>query len=108
MEKWLEDACENIDAAVFTGDTLESPEDVEVLEGYIGRWKRAIQSHEENQEANVGDKRVEELTFYVNRVFNSERWLLIDPLEAILSALTVLKIPKATFEENLSEILKKL
>ena len=42
----LEDACESIDASVFSSDMLFSPVRRELLKDYIGRWTRAIEEHE--------------------------------------------------------------
>ena len=39
------DACESIDASVFSGDLLFDAEAVLQLEEYIGRWQRAIEAH---------------------------------------------------------------
>jgi hypothetical protein len=46
--QYLEDACEQIDAAVFSGDTLYDDDDRAALKEYVQRWVRAIDSHEEN------------------------------------------------------------
>lgn len=50
MEQYLEDACEQIDAAVFSGDSLYYGTNLEELKDYIGRWTRAIKEHEELEE----------------------------------------------------------
>jgi hypothetical protein len=44
--KYLEKACEEIDAAVFSGDTLWDDRDRTALSGYVGRWTRAIAQQE--------------------------------------------------------------
>lgn len=46
MLKYLEDACEGIDASIFSGDLLYDDERREMLKEYIGRWTRAITKHE--------------------------------------------------------------
>jgi hypothetical protein len=42
----LEDACESIDASVFSSDMLYCDEDREMLRNYIARWMQAIHEHE--------------------------------------------------------------
>lgn len=42
----MENACEAIDASVFSSDMLFDDERREILKEYIARWSRAIQSHE--------------------------------------------------------------
>jgi hypothetical protein len=46
MLKYLEDACEGIDASIFSGDLLYDDERREMLKEYIGRWTRTITEHE--------------------------------------------------------------
>lgn len=43
---YFEDACESIDASVFSGDMLFDDERRKMLKDYIGRWARAIEAHE--------------------------------------------------------------
>lgn len=43
---FLEQACEEVDASVFSGDVLWDDRDLGALKGYIARWSRAIQQHE--------------------------------------------------------------
>lgn len=43
---YLEKACEEIDASVFSGDLLFDKEDREALIEYIRRWTDAIKEHE--------------------------------------------------------------
>ena len=48
MERYLIDAFEDIDAAVFSGDTFSTDMDALLaLRHYIGRWQRAIPDLEE-------------------------------------------------------------
>jgi hypothetical protein len=48
MERHLIDAFEEIDAAIFSGDTFSTDEDALLaLKDYIGRWQRAIPALEE-------------------------------------------------------------
>lgn len=44
--KHLEDACETIDASVFSGDLLYDEERMEALQHYMDRWDRAMVKHE--------------------------------------------------------------
>lgn len=55
MNHHLEQACESIDASVFSGDVLESPENIKALEEYIGRWTRAIAERKARTEDNLPD-----------------------------------------------------
>lgn len=53
---WIETPCEQIDAAVFTGEALWFDEQRAMLKDYIGRWQRAIREHEEaNPDAGQDD-----------------------------------------------------
>lgn len=45
MSKDILDACEEIDAAIFSGDVLWSR--LEELKNYVDRWSTAIKEHEE-------------------------------------------------------------
>lgn len=45
---YLEEACESVDASVFSGDVLFDDRDRTALKGYMLRWARAIAEHEEN------------------------------------------------------------
>ena len=47
--QYLFDACENIDAGVFSGDLLYQPDQLAHLKQYVGRWQRAIAEREANQ-----------------------------------------------------------
>lgn len=46
MRPWLYKACEEIDAAIFSGDTLYQPEELAALKKYLQRWNRAVAEHE--------------------------------------------------------------
>jgi hypothetical protein len=45
VPQYLIDACEGIDAAMFSGDVLYQDESREKLKVYVGRWQRAIDGH---------------------------------------------------------------
>lgn len=38
----LEEACDSIDAALFTGDSFRSAEAIERMEWYMRRWQREL------------------------------------------------------------------
>ena len=60
MEKYLIDAFEEIDAAVFSGDTFSTDEDALLaLKHYIGRWQRAIPDLQDQLEEYL-DSEIEE------------------------------------------------
>lgn len=42
MRDYNERACEELDAALFSGDDFENPESLKELEAYIARWQREI------------------------------------------------------------------
>jgi len=42
LPKYLEDACESIDAAVFSSDVLENKDYRETLQAYVDRWSLYI------------------------------------------------------------------
>lgn len=44
MPKYLDEHCDSIDAALFTGDTFHDEEAREELWAYIGRWTRALEA----------------------------------------------------------------
>jgi len=44
MPKYLDDQCDSIDAALFTGDTFHDEEAREELWAYIGRWTRELEA----------------------------------------------------------------
>tara|TARA_R110000868_G_scaffold5782_1_gene33950 strand:- start:25241 stop:25396 length:156 start_codon:yes stop_codon:yes gene_type:complete len=46
MRPHLEEACEAVDAALLTGDTLQVLDELEKLKEYIARWIRVIDAHE--------------------------------------------------------------
>lgn len=50
----LHDACESIDASVFSSDMLFDDERRAMLNEYLGRWNRAIQEHEAPEDAPEG------------------------------------------------------
>lgn len=42
LRQYTVDACESIDASVFSGELLFDDESIAQLEEYMGRWQRAI------------------------------------------------------------------
>lgn len=46
MRKYVEDACEEIDAAIFSGDEFHNAESREKLREYMARWERGLQGHD--------------------------------------------------------------
>jgi len=49
MNKNIENACEEIDAAMFSGDEFTDKENREKLREYIGRWEREMQNFEKSE-----------------------------------------------------------
>lgn len=47
--KDFEEILDQVDAAIFTGDTLEDPFNVESLEYYIKRWQRQLLTRGEDK-----------------------------------------------------------
>lgn len=43
MQKFAKDACEEIDAGIFSGDTFDKIDELNELNHYLDRWKREIQ-----------------------------------------------------------------
>ena len=50
MNKWVYEACEQIDAGFFSGDTFHSRESLEEIEDYIKRWQREIENIKQMRE----------------------------------------------------------
>lgn len=48
MDEYLENACEEIDAAMFSGDAFSKDENRKALREYIGRWEREMKRLEES------------------------------------------------------------
>lgn len=42
----MDDELEQIDAAVFSGDWLEDPEERKTFREYVERWTRALDEHD--------------------------------------------------------------
>ena len=42
MKAWIKEACEQIDAGFFSGDTFHSKEALDEIGFYIGRWTRQM------------------------------------------------------------------
>lgn len=49
MRPYLHKACEEIDAAIFSGDVLYSETERAELKEYVERWQRAIAKHESSE-----------------------------------------------------------
>lgn len=45
IRQCLENACDDIDASIFTGGLLYCPDELEFLEQHIARWQREIARH---------------------------------------------------------------
>ena len=56
MDKYIEDLCEQIDAAVFSGDLLECENRRKEFKVYIDRWTKAIQKKNWNKFMHCGQK----------------------------------------------------
>jgi len=54
MNDCLRDACEAVDAALFTGDALFDSDTRLSLKDYVERWQKAINEHESINFENVG------------------------------------------------------
>ena len=54
LERDVEEACDQIDAGFFSGDTFESPEALKRIEWYLGRWCRQIAVIKQRQEEDGG------------------------------------------------------
>ena len=50
MRAYLENACEEIDAAIYTGDVLEHEDERAELKRYVERWLGAIENHVESKQ----------------------------------------------------------
>lgn len=58
LRDYLKNACEEIDAGVFSGDLLYQDTEREELKDYLGRWSRAITTHEFDEFAELQKKEV--------------------------------------------------
>ena len=47
MRDYIEQACEEIDAAMFSGDAFNEKAERDSLRNYIGRWERQMKQWEE-------------------------------------------------------------
>ena len=45
-DHYLENLCDEIDAAIFSGDKISIKENRDMLSDFIGRWTRAIENEE--------------------------------------------------------------
>ncbi|AWY09226.1 hypothetical protein vBRpoSV10_104 [Ruegeria phage vB_RpoS-V10] len=55
MHPSVENALEEIDAAVFSGDTFVREENRVILQEYLGRWSRAMVSFADDDDNEAGD-----------------------------------------------------
>lgn len=62
MREYLEIACEEIDAAVFSGDFLLNDEEQEEFKRYLSRWHGQVLSAEEEEEEE--EDRLDDATRY--------------------------------------------
>lgn len=53
MREYLHQACESVDAAIFSGDVLWNDTERAELKKYIERWTRAIAEHEVPEPATL-------------------------------------------------------
>lgn len=58
MNHFHEEACESVDAAVFSGDIVVSS--LEEFKVYLGRWNRAVEAEEEYRRELVKKKQLAE------------------------------------------------
>jgi hypothetical protein len=49
MNDNIKNACEEIDAAMFSGDAFTDPRERKALQEYIDRWQRELKSFEEQK-----------------------------------------------------------
>lgn len=49
MPEYLENACEEIDAAMFSGDDFLNEDNRKALKEYIGRWSRELERLEKEE-----------------------------------------------------------
>ena len=50
MHDYLYRACEEIDAALFSGDAIDHKASREELKSYIARWQRVLDNYKESTE----------------------------------------------------------
>lgn len=83
MNQHLLDACESVDAAVFSGDVLHDDDSRNTLREYLGRWQRAIAEHERT------DADCQSRAMFVARLENMQKngdtWLTIPAVLALLN-----------------------
>ena len=53
MPEWLEDSCDEIDASVFSSDSLHDIEAIERFQWYLGRWSREATNIKKSLEENI-------------------------------------------------------
>ena len=49
LRSFISNACEDIDAAVFSGDAFHDKEERDALRNYIARWERQMKEYENIQ-----------------------------------------------------------
>jgi hypothetical protein len=47
LEPWAEDACDQIDAGIFSSDAFHSEEAIARLREFMARWERGLKEVEE-------------------------------------------------------------
>ena len=57
--QYLKNACEEIDASIFSGDVLYDDLDRNCLSYYISRWVKAIKKHKKSiKESNINESEI--------------------------------------------------
>jgi len=51
-DHYLENLCDEIDAAIFTGDKISIKENRDILKSFISKWTRAIENEESAVDVN--------------------------------------------------------
>lgn len=49
MLEWLEKACDEIDSAIFTGDSFHDVKAKQELRDYMARWERGLKAIDEEK-----------------------------------------------------------
>jgi hypothetical protein len=63
LEDWAEEACEQIDAGFFSGDTFDNEEALAEIEDYLGRWtRRAAEIRRDLEEQKLEEQKKTGLT----------------------------------------------
>lgn len=56
LQPYTIEACESIDASVFSGDLLYDAAAMDELEAYLGRWQRAIAEHRQAEQSEPSNR----------------------------------------------------